>query len=155
MSTTTAQPATTPISYSGYKQQQGEQVIAITANNGYVFAPVPVAPVHATDTLWCPEGLKALKQVAQEVGLDLRGAYINLDGGFDSARNRQCMCKAGLIPHIQEPPGTASTPSADATASCMPPSMCCAGESSGRLRGQTSASDYCSALNASSSDTRG
>jgi hypothetical protein len=34
-----------------------------------------------------PEGLKALKQVAKEVGLDLRGAYVNLDGGFDSTYN--------------------------------------------------------------------
>jgi hypothetical protein len=30
-----------------------------------------------------PKGLHALKQVAKEVGLDLRGAYVNLDGGFD------------------------------------------------------------------------
>ena len=29
-----------------------------------------------------PEGLQALKQVAKEVGLDLRGAYLNLDGGY-------------------------------------------------------------------------
>ena len=38
-----------------------------------------------------PESLKALKKVAKEVGLDLRGAYLNLDGGFDSARNRKCI----------------------------------------------------------------
>jgi hypothetical protein len=25
-----------------------------------------------------PEGLKALKEVAKEIGLDLRGAYLNL-----------------------------------------------------------------------------
>ena len=31
-----------------------------------------------------PESLQALKKVAKEVGLDLRGAYLNLDGGFDS-----------------------------------------------------------------------
>jgi len=38
-----------------------------------------------------PEGLKALKKVAQEVGVDLRGASLNLDGGFDSAHNRTCI----------------------------------------------------------------
>ena len=41
-----------------------------------------------------PEGLKALKKVAKEVGLDLRGAYLNLDGGFgfrpQSAGHFQC-----------------------------------------------------------------
>jgi hypothetical protein len=38
-----------------------------------------------------PKGLQALKQVAKAVGLDLKGAYLNLDGGFDSARNRKCI----------------------------------------------------------------
>src|SRR3989454_5787787 len=51
-----------------------------------------------------PEGLQALKKVAKEVGLDLRGAYLNLDGGFDSAHNRKCIFNAGLIPNIKENP---------------------------------------------------
>jgi hypothetical protein len=51
-----------------------------------------------------PEGLQALKKVAQEVELDLRGAYLNLAGGFDSAHNRPCMCHAGLLPNIKEKP---------------------------------------------------
>jgi hypothetical protein len=84
------------IGYSGYKHQKGEKIIAITENQGYVLAPVPVAPVNETDMVLFPEGLKALKQVAKEVGLDLRGAYVNLDGGFDSAHNRKCIFNAGL-----------------------------------------------------------
>jgi hypothetical protein len=51
-----------------------------------------------------PESLKALKKVAQEVGLDLRGAYLNLDGGFDSTYNRKCIFNAGMIPNIKENP---------------------------------------------------
>jgi hypothetical protein len=46
-----------------------------------------------------PKSLQALKQVAKEVGLDMRGAYLNLDGGFDSAHNRKCIFNAGLIPN--------------------------------------------------------
>jgi hypothetical protein len=38
-----------------------------------------------------PEGLHALKQVAKEVGLDLTGAYLNLDGGFDSAHKMKLL----------------------------------------------------------------
>ena len=49
-----------------------------------------------------PQGLKALKQVARQVGLDLRGASLNLDGGYDSTHHRQCMFNAGLIPNIPE-----------------------------------------------------
>ena len=78
------------IGYSGYKHQKGKKVIAITDNNGYVLAPVPVAPVNETDMVLLPEGLKALKQVAKTVGVDLRGAYLNLDGGFDSTRLYRC-----------------------------------------------------------------
>jgi hypothetical protein len=43
-----------------------------------------------------------LKQVAKQVGGDLKDASVNLDGGFDSAHNRQCICHAGLIPNIPE-----------------------------------------------------
>jgi transposase len=57
-----------------------------------------------------PESLKALKQVAKQVGLDLRGASLNLDGGFDSAHNRQCMFNAGLSPNIKENPRNRKTP---------------------------------------------
>jgi hypothetical protein len=51
-----------------------------------------------------PEGLKALKRVAKTVGLDLAGAYLNLDAGFDSTHNRKCIFNAGMIPNIKENP---------------------------------------------------
>ena len=51
-----------------------------------------------------PKGLKALKQVAHKVGLDLRGTYLNREGGVDSAHHRKCMFQAGMIPHITENP---------------------------------------------------
>jgi hypothetical protein len=51
-----------------------------------------------------PEGLHALKQVAKEVGLDRRGASLNLDGGLDSTHNRQCIFNAGMIPNIKANP---------------------------------------------------
>src|SRR5437879_10464737 len=57
-----------------------------------------------------PQGLNALKQVAKQVGLDLRGAYLNLDGGFDSAHNRKRIFNAGLIPNIKENPRNRKTP---------------------------------------------
>lgn len=56
-----------------------------------------------------PKGLKALKQVAKTVGLDLRGAYLNLDGGFDATHNRKCIFNAGIIPNITENPRNRKT----------------------------------------------
>ena len=76
----------------------------MTDNHGSVLAPLPVAPVNETDMALLPEGLKALKQVAKEVGLDLRGAYVNLDGGFDSRANRKGIFNAGMIPNMKENP---------------------------------------------------
>ena len=60
--------------------------------------------MNETDTVLFPEGLHALKKVAKEVGVALQGAYLNLDGGFDAAHNRQGIFNAGLIPTIPENP---------------------------------------------------
>jgi Transposase DDE domain len=57
-----------------------------------------------------PQGLNALKQVANEVGVDLRGAYVNLDGGFDSRHNRKMIFNAGMIPNIPENPRNRKRP---------------------------------------------
>ena len=46
----------------------------------------------------------SLLQSPKKVDLDLRGAYLNLDGGFDSARNRKMIFNAGMIPNIKENP---------------------------------------------------
>ena len=53
--------------------------------------------------------IASLKKVATEVGLDLRGAYLNLDGGFDSPYNRTCIFHAGMIPNIKENPRNRKT----------------------------------------------
>ena len=74
-----------------------------------MLAPCPVAPVNETDMVLLPDGLKALKRVAKEVGLDLRGASLNLDGGFDSAHNRKMIFNAGMIPNIKENPRNRKT----------------------------------------------
>jgi hypothetical protein len=98
------------ISYSGYKHHKGEKVIAIIDNHGYILAPLPVAPVNEADTVLLPDGLEALKRVAEVTGLNLHRSYLNLDGGFDSRANRKAIFNAGLIPNI---PGEPSRPQDD------------------------------------------
>ena len=51
-----------------------------------------------------PQGLQALQEVAKEVGLALRGAELNLGGGFDAAHHRKAMVHVGLIPNMKENP---------------------------------------------------
>jgi hypothetical protein len=57
-----------------------------------------------------PESLKTLKRVAKMTGLVLTGAYLNLDGGFDSTHNRKVIFNAGMIPNIKENPRNRKTP---------------------------------------------
>jgi hypothetical protein len=40
--------------------------------------------------------------VANLTGLELKGSYLNLDGGFDSKSNRKVIFNAGMIPNIPE-----------------------------------------------------
>jgi hypothetical protein len=92
------------IGYSGHKHQKGEKILAIIDNNGFVLAPLPVAPVNEADTVLLPEGLNALKRIARLTDLRIGGSYLNLDGGFDSRHNRKAIFNAGLIPNIKENP---------------------------------------------------
>jgi hypothetical protein len=98
------------IGYSGHKHQRGEKIIAIVDNNGFVLAPLPVAPMNETDTVLLPEGLNTLRRVARLTDLNLDGSHLNLDGGFDSRRNRKAIFNAGLIPNIKENPRNRKTP---------------------------------------------
>ena len=98
------------MSYADHKHQKGEKVIAIIDNNGYVLAPLPVAPVNEADTFLLPEGLKGLKRVAKLTGVVLAGAYLNLDGGFDAKTNRKAIFNAGMIPNIKENPRNRKAP---------------------------------------------
>ncbi|HZC03984.1 MAG TPA: transposase, partial [Gammaproteobacteria bacterium] len=98
------------IGYSSHKHQKGEKVIAIVDNHGYILAPLPVAPVNEADTVLLPDGLKALKRIGKQTGLSFEGAYLNLDGGFDSASNRKAIFNAGLIPNVKEKPRNRKRP---------------------------------------------
>jgi hypothetical protein len=51
-----------------------------------------------------------LKKVAKQVSLDLRGAYLNLDAGFDSTHNRKCIFNADMVPNIKENPRNRKRP---------------------------------------------
>jgi hypothetical protein len=98
------------VGYSGHKHQKGEKVLAIVENNGFVLAPLPVAPVNEADTVLPPDGLNALKRVARLTDLKIDGSYLNLDGGFDSRHNRKAIFNAGLVPNIKENPRNRKTP---------------------------------------------
>src|SRR5438132_4672220 len=71
----------------------------MTDHNGYVLAPLPVAPVNETDMVMLPEGLKALKKVAKEVGLDLgcRTFLSCISKGFGGFCSRLLRLRTGKL----------------------------------------------------------
>ena len=85
-------------------------MIALVDNHGYILSPLTVAPVNEVDLGLLPDGLKDLKRVARAVGLDVTGAILNLDAGFDSKANRKCIFNAGLTPNIKENPRNRQKP---------------------------------------------
>jgi Transposase DDE domain len=85
-------------------------VIALVDNHGYILSPLTVAPVNEVDLGLLPDGLKDLKRVARAVGLDVTGAVLNLDAGFDSKANRKCIFNAGLTPNLKENPRNRQKP---------------------------------------------
>ncbi len=87
-------------------------------NHAYVLSPLTIAPVNEVDMVLVPEGLKDLKRVAREVGLEVSGAVLNLAAGFDSKANRQGVFNAGLKPNIKENPRNRQTPKRGRTRFC-------------------------------------
>jgi transposase len=79
-------------------------VLALIDNQGHVLSPLTVAPVNEVDMGLLPQGLRDLKRVAREVGIEVSGAVLNLDAGFDSKANRKAVFNAGLKPNIKENP---------------------------------------------------
>src|ERR1700761_696539 len=152
-SNTVAKKGGDGIGYSGHKHQKGEKILAIVENNGFVLAPLPVAPVNEADTVPLPDGLNALKRVARLTDLTIDGSCLNLDGGFDSRRNRKAIFNAGLVPSIKENPRNRKAPKRGRKRCSMPPSIRYGYAWSGPSRGRISSSRFCCALSSNSSGT--
>ena len=57
-----------------------------------------------------PDGLKALKNVANKVGLARRGADLHRATSFDATHHRQGISHAGMLPNLKENPRHCTTP---------------------------------------------
>ncbi|MCP4749234.1 MAG: transposase [Desulfobacteraceae bacterium] len=90
------------IGYSGHKHQRGEKVLAIVDNHGYVLAPYTIAPANRNDCILLPDSLDNLSHIARKIGFSIKGAVLNLDGVFDSKKNRKHIFNRCMIPNIPE-----------------------------------------------------
>lgn len=79
-------------------------MVGLTDDSGNVLSPMEYAAVNRNDCVLLPNSLKRLKRVVKTVGLNISGAELNLDSGFDSRANRKIVWNAHLAPNIPENP---------------------------------------------------
>ncbi len=90
------------IGYSGHKHQKGEKIVPIVDKNGYIIAPFTIAPMNTNDCVLLPHSLDHLTRISRIVGFSIKGSIVNLDGIFDSRKNRKTIFNRGMVPNIPE-----------------------------------------------------
>ena len=99
---TTAKKGGDNIGYNGHKHMKGDKVVAICDRNCYVIAPFVSAPGNRNESPMLPFALDTLKSTCKDVGIDLVGSTMSLDGVYDSQNNRKKIFNIGMKPNIPE-----------------------------------------------------
>jgi len=100
--TTAAKKGGDNLGFSGHKHCKGDKVVAFCDRNCNVIAPFIVAPGNRNESPLLKQALPQLTDIAQVVGLELKGSIISLDGVYDSRSNRKAIFNRGMIPNIPE-----------------------------------------------------
>jgi hypothetical protein len=98
--TTAAKKGGDNLGRSGHKHLKGDKVVAICDRNCNVIAPFIAAPGNRNESPLFIDGLHHLRAIADEIGLDLKGAIMSLDGAYDCRRNRKAIFNCGMKPNI-------------------------------------------------------
>jgi transposase len=100
--TTSAKKGGDNLGFSGHKHCKGDKVVAFCDRNCNVIAPFVAAPGNRNESPLLKPALLQLTDIAQVVGLELKGSVLSLDGGYDSRSNRKAIFNRGMIPNIPE-----------------------------------------------------
>ena len=90
------------LGFSGHKHCKGDKVVAFCDRNCNVIAPFIAAPGNCNESPLLKQALPQLTDIAQVVGLELKGSIVSLDGIYDSRSNRKAIFNRGMIPNIPE-----------------------------------------------------
>ncbi len=72
-------------------------MIAIVEQNGFVLSPYTIAPVNKSDCILLPDSLNHLSRITRDIGISIKDSVLNLDGGFDSIKNRKAIFNRSMI----------------------------------------------------------
>ena len=69
-----------------------------------MIAPFVVAPGNRNEAPLLREALPEVMRLARDVGMDLQGSIVSLDGVYDCRANRKAIFNRGMIPNINPNP---------------------------------------------------
>jgi transposase len=88
--TTAAKKGGDNIGFNGHKKMKGDKVVAFCDRNCNVIAPFVSAPGNRNESPLLREALPEVMQIARQVGLDLQGSIVSLDGVYDGESMQFC-----------------------------------------------------------------
>jgi transposase len=98
--TTAAKKGGDNIGFNGHKKLKGDKVVAFCDRHCNVIAPFVSAPGNHNESPLLREALPEVTRIAREVGMDLQGSIVSLDGVYDCRRNRKAIFNRGMLPNI-------------------------------------------------------
>ena len=108
--TTAAKKGGDNIGFSGHKKMKGDKVVAFCDRNCNVIAPFVAAPGNDNESPLLREALPLVTRIAREIGMNLQGTVVSLDGVYDCRYNRKAIFNRGMTPNINPNPRGRKTP---------------------------------------------
>jgi hypothetical protein len=102
--TTCAKKGGDNLGFSGRKRVKGDKVVAFCDRHCNVIAPFVAAPGDRNESPLLREALPEVMHIVREVGLDLQGTIVSLDGVYDCRANRKAIFNRGMVPNINPNP---------------------------------------------------
>jgi hypothetical protein len=79
---------------------KGDKVVAFCDRHCNVIAPFVAAPGNRNESPLLREALPEGMRISREVGMDLCGTIVSLDGVYDCRANRKAIFNRGMVPNI-------------------------------------------------------
>jgi transposase len=102
--TTAAKKGGDNIGFNRHKKMKGDKVVAFCDRHCNVIAPFVSAPGNRNESPLLRQALPELTRITREVGMELEGSIISLDGVYDCRLNRKAIFNRGMIPNINPNP---------------------------------------------------
>jgi hypothetical protein len=108
--TTAAKNGGDNLGFSGHKRVKGDKVVAFCDRRCNVIAPFVAAPGNRNESPLLREALPEVMRIVREIGMDLSGTIVSLDGVYDCRANRKAIFNRGIVPNINPNPGGRKQP---------------------------------------------